>query len=69
LPLKEHSTHLESALRAVDGLDNVKVNLTTGTLEVQYDAQKVDLSRLVGTVKSVGFQCQMGLVRGKLIVE
>jgi Cu+-exporting ATPase len=56
MPLKEHSTHLESTLRAVDGVDEVKVNLTTGRLEVQYDAGKVNVSQLVGAVKSMGFQ-------------
>ena len=56
MPLNEHSTHLESTLRAVDGVDEVKVNVTTGILEVQYDAQKVDVSKLVSAVKSIGFQ-------------
>jgi P-type Cu+ transporter len=56
LPLKEHLTHLESTLRAVDGVDKVKVNLAAGRLEVQYDAQKVDVARLVNVVKSFGFQ-------------
>ena len=56
MPLKEHSAHLESTLRALDGVDQVNVNLTTGRLEVQYDAQKVDVSKLVSAVKSIGFQ-------------
>ena len=56
LQLKEHSTHLESTLRAVNGVDEVKVNATTNRLEVQYDAQKVDVSKLVSAVKSIGFQ-------------
>jgi Cu+-exporting ATPase len=56
MPLKNHSTHLESTLRAVDGVDEVKVNVATGKLEVQYDAQKMDVARLVGAVKSIGFQ-------------
>ena len=56
LPLNEHSTHLESALRAVNGVDEVKVNLTTCKLEVQYDAQKVDVLRLVSAAKSIGLQ-------------
>src|SRR3989304_4761506 len=56
MPLKEHSSHLESALRALDGVDEVNVNGTTGRLEVQYDAQKVDVARLVGAIKSIGFQ-------------
>ena len=56
LPLKEHSTHLESTLRALDGVDEVKVNLMAGRLEVQYEAGKVDVARLVSAVKSIGFQ-------------
>ena len=56
LPLKEHSTHLESTLRAVNGVDEVKVNATANRLEVQYDAQKVDVSKLASAVKSIGFQ-------------
>src|SRR5574338_214313 len=50
LPLKDHSTHLKSTLRAVNGVDEVKVNATANKLEVQYDAQKVDVSKLVSTV-------------------
>ncbi|MBI5823386.1 MAG: cadmium-translocating P-type ATPase [Chloroflexi bacterium] len=56
LPIKEHSTHLELTLRALDGVSEVKVNATAGRLEVQYDAQKMDVARLVGAVKSIGFQ-------------
>ena len=40
----------------MDGVDEVKANVSTGRLEIQYDAQKVDVARLVGTVKSGGFQ-------------
>ncbi|MFN8386357.1 MAG: heavy metal translocating P-type ATPase [Anaerolineales bacterium] len=56
LPLKEHATHLEATLRALEGVDEVKVNATAGRLEVQYDAQKVDVARLVSAVKSIGGQ-------------
>src|SRR3990172_7363914 len=51
LPLKEHSTHLESTLRALEGVDEVHVNGTTGGLDVQYDAHKVNVAQLVGAVK------------------
>jgi Cu+-exporting ATPase len=67
LPLKEHSTHLESTLRAVNGVDEVKVNATANRLEVQYDAQKVDVSKLVGAVKSIGFQ--VGSANVKIGIE
>jgi Cu+-exporting ATPase len=67
VPGKEHSTHLESTLRALDGVDQVNVNLTTGRLEVQYDAQKVDVSKLVSAVKSIGFQ--VGGTKVKIGIE
>src|SRR3990172_7045952 len=56
VPEQGHSTHLESTLRAVDGVGEVKVNVMTGRLEVQYDAGKVDVSQLVGAAKSIGLQ-------------
>jgi Cu+-exporting ATPase len=56
LTLKEHASHLESTLRVLDGVSEVKVNGTANRLEVQYDAEKVDVSKLVGAVKSIGFQ-------------
>lgn len=67
LPLKEHSMHLESALRVVDGVDEVKVNVKTGRLEVEYDAQKVDVARLMSVVKSTGFQ--VGGTKVKIGIE
>ncbi len=53
LPLKEHSSHLESTLRALDGVGEVKVNVAANRLEVQYDAQKVDVSRLAGAAMAL----------------
>ena len=67
MPLKEHATHLEAALRAVDGIDEVKVNASASKLEVQYDAQKVDVARLVSTIKSIGFQ--VGGTKVKIGIE
>ncbi|MEK6753835.1 MAG: heavy metal translocating P-type ATPase [Chloroflexota bacterium] len=67
LPIKEHSTHLESVLRALDGVGEVKVNATTNRLEVQYDAQKVHVSKLVSAVKSIGFQ--IGGAKVKIGIE
>lgn len=56
LPLKEHANHLKSTLRAVSGVEEVKVNVAANRLEVQYDAGKVNVSQLVGAIKSIGFQ-------------
>jgi Cu+-exporting ATPase len=56
LPLKDHSTHLESALRAVNGVDEVKVNVAGGRLEVGYDAGKVNAAKIAQVVKSMRFQ-------------
>jgi len=65
--LKEHSTHLESTLRALEGVDEVKVNATAGRLEVGYDAQKMDVARLVSAVESMGFQ--VGGTKVKIGIE
>jgi Cu+-exporting ATPase len=66
-PLNEHSTHLEATLRALDGVDEVKVNAMANRLEVRYDAQKVDVAKLVGAVKSLGFQ--VGGTKVKIGIE
>jgi len=66
-PLKEHSTHLEATLRGIPGVDEVKVNSMANRLEVQYDAGKVDVARLVGAVKSTGFQ--VGGTKVKIGIE
>ena len=50
------SAHLESALRALPGIDEVKANLSAGRLEVEYDAGKVDLAKIAQTVKLAGYQ-------------
>ncbi len=56
LSIFEQSSCLETALRAVDGVDEVKANVAAGRLEVRYDAQKVDVMNLISAAKSVGFQ-------------
>lgn len=55
-PSDGHSTHLESALRALPGVGEVKVNLAAGKLEVEYEAGKVDVAKIAQTVKSAGYQ-------------
>jgi Cu+-exporting ATPase len=67
MPLKDHAAHIESTLKALDGVSESKANLTTGKLEVQYDSQKVDVARLVGAVKSIGFQ--VGVTNVKIGIE
>lgn len=67
MPLKDHAAHLDATLKALDGVSEAKVNLTTGKLEVQYDSQKVDVARLVSAVKAIGFQ--VGATNVKIGVE
>lgn len=56
LPLKEHSAHLESALRALEGISQVIVNVTAGRLRVEYDPQRVNIPKMAEAIKSVGFR-------------
>jgi P-type Cu+ transporter len=65
--LKDHAAHLESTLRAVIGVDEVKVNVATNRLEVQYDAPIVAVSQLVSAVQSMGFQ--IGGAKVKIGIE
>src|SRR5215216_3994800 len=47
MPLSEHSAHLESTVRAVQGVDEATLNPTTGRLEVRNDAHKGDVAQHV----------------------
>src|SRR6266511_2556747 len=44
-------TAVEPALRALPGIDSVKVNLTAGKLDVEYDAGKVNLAKIAEIVR------------------
>ena len=61
MPIVRPATELESALRALDGVDQVKVNAAAGKIEVQYDAQKVDVSKFVSAIKSVAHKLKSEL--------
>ncbi len=55
-PSNGHLAPLETSLRALPGVGEVKVNGAVGRLEVGYDAGKVDLAKIVQTVKAAGYQ-------------
>lgn len=52
----ERSTHIETTLLALDGVDKAIVNLASGRLEVWYDTNRIDAARIVGSLKSIGLQ-------------
>src|SRR5512134_1613075 len=64
-PSNGHSARLRSALWALPGVEEVKVNTAAGRLEVAYDAGKVDVAKIVETVKvggyEVGVQTRIGI--------
>ncbi len=67
LSLFENSSRLETTLRAVEGVDEVKANVAAGRLEVRYDATRVDVARIVGAVQSIGFK--IGGTKVKIGIE
>ncbi len=67
LSIFEQTARLEAAVRAVEGVEEVKANVAAGRLEVQYDAGKADVARLVAAVKSTGFE--VGGTRVKIGIE
>lgn len=61
LPLTKLSSNktdsaVEPALRALPGVNGVKINLTAGKLDIEYDAGKVNLAKIAEIVRSVGYQ-------------
>lgn len=48
-------TKIEKALKAVDGVHEATVHFNTGRIEVEHDPNKVDGSKLVQVVQSVGY--------------
>ncbi len=63
LMLREDSARLDAALRAVEGVGEVKVNRSAGKLEVRYDAEKVKIAQLVSVVRSAGVEIGGAKVR------
>lgn len=53
------ATHVTKTLAAVDGVDDVKVNLDKGTAEVSYDAGKVKPEMLTAAVVKAGYPTTM----------
>jgi P-type Cu+ transporter len=47
---------LEPALRALPGVSEVKTNLGAGRLEVEYDPQKIDLTKITENIRAAGYQ-------------
>ena len=46
---------IEKALKAEGGVQDAKVHFNTGRIEIEHDPAKVDDSRLVQVVQSVGY--------------
>lgn len=55
-PPNGQSTQLEANLRALIGITEVTANRSAGILEVEYDASKVDVEKIVQSVKSAGYE-------------
>ena len=55
-PSNGQSTQLESSLHALPGVEDIKINVAAGRLEIGYDAEKVDTAKIVQAVKSAGYQ-------------
>jgi len=58
LPPKKPAPALEAALSALDGVSKATVNSMAGRLWVEYDPQRVNLTKMAGVVKSAGFRLE-----------
>jgi Cu+-exporting ATPase len=49
------SSHVEKAVRELDGTDKVSVNLLTNTLKLEYDENKLDDNKIISAVIASGY--------------
>ena len=49
---------IETALKALNGVEDAKVYFNTGKIEVQHDPQAVKVEELIKAVKSVGYEAR-----------
>ena len=52
------SSHVEKAVSALDGAENVSVNLLTNTLKLEYDENKLDDEAIITAVTNSGYGIQ-----------
>jgi Cu+-exporting ATPase len=55
MPIVRPATELESALRALEGVDQVTINAGAGLLRLDYDPLKINLARMVNAVQTAGY--------------
>jgi Cu+-exporting ATPase len=55
MPIVRPATELESALRALDGVDQVTINAGAGLLRLDYDPLKINLARMANAVQTAGY--------------
>lgn len=51
--------NIESALTALDGVDDATVHFNTGRIEVKHDAERVSQATLRETIQSVGYDARV----------
>mgnify|MGYP002513185387 FL=1 len=49
------SSHVEKAVRKLEGMESASVNLLTETMEVSYDGEKLDQDKIRETVERAGY--------------
>ena len=49
---------LERALMRLSGVSKVKVDEVTGKVTIEYDIQKIDVSKIIGRVEKLGYLIQ-----------
>jgi len=55
-PFYKSADALQKAVKALEGVNQVTANSTTGRMWVEYDPEKVNLPQMAGAVKSAGFR-------------
>jgi copper chaperone CopZ len=50
----QRAQEIQSATRRIDGVKSVEANVVTGSLLIRYDAHKVDVETIMGSMRDMG---------------
>lgn len=51
---------IETALAALDGVENATVHFTTGRIEVRHDPDRASVDELIRTIRATGYHARPG---------
>lgn len=63
------ASHIDNAVKKINGVENVNVNLLSNTMEVNYDENNCSINDIVTAVKKAGYEAYIGKKNEKEISQ